>query len=255
VQILDKSFLILETLSSEYAGLTVSELSRRVDLNISTVHRILSTLAERGYIRQDQDKRYCLSLQFIELSSSYLNGLDLKEVAGPFLKEIASALNLTVFLATLMDSQAVYIDRHEHYSNLRCYTVIGERKPLYCTALGKSLLLGFSSAELDQYIEFCDFKKLTEQTIADGKTLREELALSAQRGWTKDDGEAVSGILCFAVPLYDYRGHIIASVSTSANREDMKAENRDVVIQTLLGVSADISRKLGYKGRYEPAIS
>ena len=97
VQILDKSFLVLETLSREFSGLTVSELSKRVDLNISTVHRILGTFAERGYIRQDQDKRYCLSLKFIELSSSYLNGLDLKMVAEPFLKDLASVLKQTVF--------------------------------------------------------------------------------------------------------------------------------------------------------------
>ncbi|MDA3955628.1 IclR family transcriptional regulator [Oceanispirochaeta sp.] len=247
VQILDKSFLVLETLSREITGLTVSELSKRVDLNITTVHRILGTFADRGYIRQDQDKRYCLSLKFIELSSSYLNGLDLKQIAEPFLKDLTSSLKETVFLATLMDNQAVYIDKHEIYQNLRCYTVLGERKPLYCTALGKSLLLGFNEKELNHYFETCEFEVFTEFTITDKNKLRKELKISSARGWTVDDEEAVPGLICFAAPIFDYRGHIIASVSTSFNKEDLQDDDRIRITDQLLEVSGKISKRMGYK--------
>ncbi|MBF9018872.1 MULTISPECIES: IclR family transcriptional regulator [unclassified Oceanispirochaeta] len=247
VQILDKSFLVLETLSRDFAGLSVSELSKKVDLNITTVHRILGTFSDRGYIQQDRDKRYSLSQKFIELSSSYLNGLDLKGVAGSFLKKMSSELQMTVFLATLMDNQAVYIDRHDSFNKLRRYTSIGERKPLYCTALGKSLLLGFSTKDIDRYIENCDFERFTETTVSSREQLLKDLETSSIRGWSVDYEEVIEGIICFAAPIYDYRGHIIAAMSTSINKEDMNPASQDKIINTLIEVSRLISEKMGYR--------
>ncbi|MDC7235063.1 MAG: IclR family transcriptional regulator [Spirochaetales bacterium] len=251
VQILDKSFLVLETLSREFSGLSVSELSKRVDLNISTVHRILATFSARGYIQQDDDKQYSLSQKFIELSSSYLGSLDLKEVAAPFLKDMSAVLNMTVFLATMMDNHAVYIDRHDNLNKLRCYTIIGERKPLYCTALGKSLLMGFSQRELDHYIEHCDFQKFTDTTFNNGDELRKDLEKSRHRGWSVDDEEGVEGVICYAAPIHDYRGHIIAAMSTSINKEDLNSENQQAIIDSLLRVSRLISEKMGYRGKQD----
>lgn len=247
VQILDKSFSILETLSREFAGLSVSELSKRVDLNITTVHRILGSFSNRGYIEQDDEKRYSLSQKFIELSSSYLGGLDLKEVATPFLKQMSDDLKMTVFLATLLDNHAVYIDRHDNFNKLRCYTIIGERKALYYTALGKSLLLGFSTRELDKYIETCDFQRFTETTVGNKEELLKDLEESSARGWTMDDEEEVKGIVCFAAPIHDYRGHLIASMSTSMYKKDLNTESQTMIINTLIKVSRLISEKMGYR--------
>jgi IclR family transcriptional regulator, KDG regulon repressor len=247
VQILDKSFLILETLSREFSGLSVSELSKRVDLNITTVHRILGSFSKRGYIQQDDEKRYRLSQKIIELSSSYLGGLDLKEIAAPFLKQMSDDLKMTVFLATLMDNHAVYIDRHDNLNKLRCYTIIGERKPLYCTALGKSLLLGFSNRELDKYMETCDFQRFTETTVGNREELLNDYEEGLARGWTMDYEEVVEGIICFAAPIHDYRRHIIASMSTSVNKEDLKPESQTKIIHSLIKVSRLISEKMGYR--------
>lgn len=247
VQILDKSFLILETLSREFSGLSVSELSKKVDLNITTVHRILGSFTKRGYIQQDDERLYSLSQKFIELSSSYLGGLDLKDVAAPFLKEMSDELKMTVFLATLVDNHAVYIDRHDNLNKLRCYTIIGERKPLYCTALGKSLLQGFSSRELEKYIETCDFQRFTETTVGNRKELLNDVEEGLARGWTMDYEEVIEGIICFAAPIRDYRGHVIASMSTSINKEDLTSESQTKIIDALKKISLLISEKLGYR--------
>ncbi len=247
VQILDKSFHVLETLSREFSGLSISELARRVDLNISTVHRILSSFSERGYVTQDSEKRYSLSLKFIDLSSSYLMGLDLKAVAEPILKALSEELEETVFLATMMDNQAVYIDRHDYINHLRCYTSIGERKPLYCTALGKSLLLGFTRQEQEAYVAACDFAPFTDKTLKDGETLLEELERSSRRGWTVDDEENVSGVICHAAPIYDYRGHVIAALSTSMNRDETSSEKLNRITTALLSTAGKVSSRMGFQ--------
>ena len=124
---------------------------------------------------------------------------------------------------------------------------MGERKPLYCTALGKSLLLGFNEKELKHYFDHCQFEIITDHTITDKNRLRDELLISSERGWTSDEEEAVPGIICFAAPIYDYRGHIIASMSTSFNKEDLQSDDRIRITDLLLEASESISRKMGYK--------
>ena len=247
VQILDKAFLILETLSRELAGLSVSALSEQMGMNISTVHRILGAFQSRGYVEQTENKRYKLSLKFIAISSSYLHSLELKTETDPFLNKLSAQLKLTVFLATLMEDQVVYIDKHEIYSSFRKYSVIGERRPLYCTALGKALLLGFTREELDLYIVRTAFESFTLRTIRDGGALREELDASRERGWTMDNEEIEEGIVCFAVPIHDYRGKIIASVSTSCFGKEIEGRKEEIV-GSLLAASSRISERMGYKG-------
>jgi DNA-binding IclR family transcriptional regulator len=93
-----------------------------------------------------------LGMEFIELSSLYLNNLELKTEAQPILREL-STLSLsdnTAFLATLQEAEVVYIDKMETFNNLRKYSIIGKRAPLYCTALGKSMLTGKTGEQIRQ---------------------------------------------------------------------------------------------------------
>lgn len=245
-QILGRSFFILETLAREFGGHSVTELSREVDMNVSTVHRILNSLMDRGYVRQDEEKRYSISVKFVELSSSYLNGLDLKKEAEPFLQNLSSRLNLTAFLATRMDDQVVYIDRYAVFDGLRRYATIGERRQLYCTSLGKSLLLGFSDKELREYAATVEYKGPTARSISNGEDLIDEIKHSANRGWTEDNEELVLGVSCMAAPIFDYRGHIIAAISVSGPKENIMGENKKDVVETLAGTASGISKCLGY---------
>ena len=245
-QILGKSFVILETLAREFGGRSVTELAEAVNMNISTVHRILNSMKDRGYVDQDERKRYSISMKFVELSSSYLNSLDLKKEAEPHLMELSRKLNMTVFLATLMENQIVYIDRYEIFDGLRRYASIGERRPLYCTALGKALLLGFSDKELQEYAYTVDYRPYTAKTRDNGDDLIRDVRLAAVRGWSSDEEELQPNVSCRATPIFDYRGHIIAAVSTSGATEQLKGENGESVVEALMITAGRISDNLGY---------
>ncbi len=249
VQILDKAFQILETLSNEWTGLSVSALSEDLGINISTVHRILSSFISRGYVVQTDTKKNKLSLKFIDISSSYLNGLELKSEAHRLLNSLAAKLNQTIFLATLIENQVVYIDKHELFSSFRKYAIIGERRPLYCTALGKSLLLGFDDKALQEYMKETEFRKYTDNTILDKEGLLKDLKVSGMRGWTIDNEEVEDGVICYGVPIYDYRGQIIAAMSTSGFKDHIQGREEDI-ITCLLATSKKISQKMGYKSPY-----
>ncbi len=245
-QILAKTFLVLETLSGKNGGISVTELSRSAGLNISTVHRILGSLMARGYVRQDGERNYSTGLNIINLSSAYLNSLDLKTEAEPFLKDLSGKLNLMVYMATLMDNQIVYIDRHEFFNGLRRYAGIGERRPLYCTALGKVLLTGFSETDLRTYAESAEYNQLTPNTITDAGELIAQVHQAGELGWSHDDEEMEPDTCCRAAPIHDYRGRVIAAISVSGPRETVSGDRQDEVVRELVAAAAGISENLGF---------
>ncbi len=216
VQSLTRAFDIVELLSREQHGLTLTEVSARLDLPQSTTYRLLSALKERGYVEQTKPSSwYRLGLAFVELSSLYLNRLELKTEAEPFLRELSQKTRQTVFMATRDGDQIVYIEKVEQFDSLRKYSIIGQRKPVYATSLGKALLLGLTDIEIREALAHTRFEALGPKTLTDLQRLLYEIQISRERGWTLDDEEAEPGVRCVAAPVRDYRGHVIASVSTS----------------------------------------
>jgi DNA-binding IclR family transcriptional regulator len=250
VQSLDRTFNILEVLAREPNGLTLAEVSDRVDLPRSTTFRLLSVLLQREYVRKAPDtNRYRLGPGFIELSSNYLSNLELKTESAPFMRELASALGTVVFLARRKGDMMVYIDKQEQFTSLRKYAIIGEQRPLYCTALGKALLLDMEDEEIHTLLANTTLRKFGPHTHTSIGLLIEDLHRSKTRGWTYDNEEAEPGINCVAAPIRDYRSQIISSISTSwviELRPDLEPEK---VAGHVTKAADAISAAMGFNGK------
>jgi len=248
VQSLERAFDILEILSNERDGLPLTEIGRRLGLPKSTVFRLLDTLGERGYVERSlANGNYKLGLEFIGLSSLYLNSLDLKVEAQPFLMRLSQDTGKTVFLAILQGNEVVYIDKAETFSSLRKYSIIGERKPLYCTGLGKAFLMTLADEEVRGLLAGQTFKKLTEDTVTDMQTLLQRLAESRERGWVLDDREIEPDIRCIAAPVRDYSGRAIAAISASWDLISQGDTDVDDTARRVMAAAAGVSRRMGHR--------
>jgi IclR family transcriptional regulator, KDG regulon repressor len=248
VQSLDRAFDILELLSKEQNGLTITDIGKQLDLHKSTVHRLLASLKQKGYIEKKLNSHlYKLGLGFIDLCSGYLNNLELKIEAEPFLRKLSMFTTQTVFLAIQQDFQAVYIDKVEKYNSLRRYSIIGQRAPLYCTALGKSLIIGFQDEEIRKNYENHNFISKTNNTITNIDKLFEEINITRKRGWSLDNEEFELGVKCIAAPIYDYRKKIISAVSTSWYTDISNNLEIDKIAQYVMDTAVEISRRMGYR--------
>ena len=247
VQSLDRAFDILELLSKEPEGMILTEIGNRLNLHKSTVFRLLSSLKNRGYIEKIDNNIYKLGLGFIDLCSIYLNNLELKTEAEPFMRKLSMFSTQTVFLAILQDNKAVYIDKVENFESMRKYSIIGRKTPLHSSALGKSLLMGIPDEEIKEIFAESGFEIKTKNTIRDITRLLDEIKISRERGWSFDDEEGEEGIRCVAAPIYDYRNKIIASVSTAWY---FNVTNLDVntISEYVKTAANDISRHMGYTG-------
>ena len=246
VQSIDRIFDIIELLSNEQQGTSITEIGRRLELHKSTVHRLLSVLRERGYIEKDAETNfYRIGPRFVDVASLYLNKLEIKTEAEPFLQELSRGVNETVYIAILQDSEVVYINKVEQFDSLRKYSVIGQRKPIYCTSLGKSLMLDKSDEEIRALLANVQFEPFTKNTHRSVETLIADVARSRSSGWTRDDEEEEIGTQCVGAPVYDYRGRIIAAISVSTRKKGVEGLRFEQVGPRVVSTARGISARLG----------
>ena len=249
VQSLDRTFDILELLANEQNGFTLVQISEKLDLPRSTVHRLLSVLLQREFVRKTPEtNKYRLGPGFISLCSHYLNSLELKTESSPFMDELSVTTGNVVFLAIRQDDKMVYVDSKEQINSLRKYAIIGQRKPLYCTSLGKALLTGLTDDQIRMILAHETFEKKGPNTHTNIESLLQDIRESKRRGWTLDDQEAEPAINCVAAPIHDYRGQVIAAISTSwvlAQHPEMNPESMSILVKKC---AANISFNMGYIG-------
>ncbi|MEG0091258.1 MAG: helix-turn-helix domain-containing protein, partial [Oscillospiraceae bacterium] len=116
IQSVERALDIIEVLATESSGLGITEISSRVGLAKSTVHRFMTTLTKRGYAAQCNDGKYKLGLKLIESVSCYINSLELQTEARPYLAAITSKLGLTAHLGILESDQVIYIEKMDVFA-------------------------------------------------------------------------------------------------------------------------------------------
>lgn len=246
IQSIDRALDMLEVLATQKDGLGISAIAQRTKLSKSTAHRIAASLVERGYVEHDTSGNYRLGLKYIEIASFYINSLELQTEARPFLRELTSQLGLTAHLGILDAHEVVYVEKLDVFPGVRLYSQIGYRVPAYCSSLGKCLLSGLSSDDLESVLVNCPFERFTEHTITNLKELKKQLRQVRAQGWAMDDEEHDIGNRCVGAPIFDYRGDVIAAVSASGPLTILNDEHLPMIVEKVRTSAMQISRRLGY---------
>jgi IclR family KDG regulon transcriptional repressor len=252
VQAIERAALILDTLSQKSQGISLRELSAEVELPKGTTHRLLSSLAYFGYVRQNlTTKDYLLGFRLVELGNRLLNQLDLRTEAKPLLLELGRRVKETVHLVIFDQNEVLYIekvDSDENPGGLRMASKIGSRTKAHSCAVGKVLLADLSEDQLDEYTKQQGLPKLTERTLTDPAQLKEHLEAVRKRGYAVDDEENERGIRCVAAPIRNESGKVIAATSISGPAIRITRERiRDTLQREIMETAAHISKRLGFR--------
>jgi IclR family transcriptional regulator, KDG regulon repressor len=247
IQSIDRALNILEVLATQRDGLGITAIAKRTGLSKSTVHRILISLALRGYVEHETtSSNYRLGLKYIEIASYYINSLELQTEARPFLWDLTSELGLTAHLGILDAHEVVYVEKLDVFPGVRLYSQIGYRVPAYCSSLGKCLLSGLSSDDLEAAMTHCSFERFTDKTITNLRDLKKNLRLVRERGWALDDEEHDIGHRCIGAPIFDYRGDVVAAVSASGPITVLSDDRINQVVDKVRNSAMKISQRMGY---------
>ncbi|CAN5175034.1 allantoin degradation transcriptional regulator AllR [soil metagenome] len=240
VQSVDRALLLLELLAQAGGRLPISDLAARSGLPIGTVHRLLASLAGRGYVRQDPDRRYALGTSLLPLgdaATQLLTGW-----AQPFLVELAAQSGETSNLAVLEDDHVVYVAQAPGRHRMRMFTEVGRRALPHSTAMGKVLLAWQDEDHVRRVLGRLGLPGRTERTITTAAGFTHELARVRERGWADDDEEEETGVRCVAVPVSD-GARLVAALSVSAPASRLEPGQQDVVA-VLQRIAADLARSL-----------
>ena len=239
---------ILDALAGSQEQLGVSELSAMTTLPSATVHRLLCTLVDRGYVRQDpMTRRYMLGAQLLKLGSSA--GRLLGAWVTPLLGRLVSATGESANLAVLEDDQVVYVAQTPSPHRMRLFTEIGNRVPVHSTAVGKVLLAFRPRHVAAAMLARQGMPARTPRTITQPEAFVEELDRVVERGFATDDEEEEDGVRCVAVPVFGIGDGIAAiSLSGPASRFDPGAAQA-WVIPLMLRAAAEITEQLMAEGR------
>ncbi len=241
----ERALNILEAASQRREGLTNSEISRRLGIPKSSASYILRTLERRGYLRRDTETgRYRLGLKLLSLGGETQAGLDIAEVALPFMRGLVERLGMTCHLAVVDQNEAVYIEKVEAPGFFKVNTWVGRRMFLHSTSVGKALLAWMPRAERDTLLHNCDFKRRTPKTITSHARLVAELERVHQQGYAVDDEENSLGARCIAAPVFDALGNVVAALGVSGTLTQMDSAKMTRVEDALKDTARRVSRQL-----------
>ena len=136
-----KALDTLECLASADQPLSAQEVARQCGMSRPTAYRLLTTLLARDYVTTAHDSgHYHIGAQVLSLSKSFLDRLDLPELAKAHMRQIGQVSRETVHLAVLDGTDMLYVGKVDGSQSVRMHCTLGTRNPLYCTAMGKAVL-------------------------------------------------------------------------------------------------------------------
>ncbi len=241
IQSLARGLKILNLLEQARSGMGTTEVAREMRIDKSSASRLLHTLANYGFVAQDEGTaRYQLGPRLLSLGQRLLDRISLRDHARPTLRKLVDETGECAHLAILAQRQALYIDQAESSAALRVESEIGTLSPLHCTALGKAMLAFGDGALPEVLLPF------TQRTITDQAVLQAQLLQIRQRGYAIDDEEYNYGVRCVAAPVHDHRGLLLGAIGISGPGGRVTLERIDEFGVIVRQVAADLSAKLGY---------
>lgn len=247
IQSVQRALRILSFFSSKNPRLGITEISRLLNLPKPTVHGLMQTLHEEGFLQQDPETRkYALGLKIYELGTYLSATLKINQVGLNPARRLAENTHRMVRLA-IWDRNAALVTLNlfpNFHAGFQHH--LGPRLPAYCTALGK-VMLAFLPEELCiEFIQSTDFIPCATHTRTDKGLFREEIRQVYFTGFATESEEYMNGMSCIAAPIRSNNGECAGGISISDSPSLLSGPDREKHTRQLLSTAMEISRSMGY---------
>ncbi|WP_040816547.1 IclR family transcriptional regulator [Nocardia concava] len=228
--------------------LGVTEIANELGITKAAVHRILTALRSRDLITlEPTTRRYALGHAAMALGRAYLARTDLRVMAGPELRRLATLTGETATLSIRRGDTRMYVDQVVPDQELRMEVALGQPYPLHAGSSSKAILAYLRKEEIDEYLRRHELTAFTAATITSQRKLRTELNAVRTRGYAVSLGERQIGAASIAAPVLDHDGGVVAAISVCGPLSRFEPHIDDYV-PMLLKASGALSTQLGYTG-------
>ncbi|SDE97118.1 transcriptional regulator, IclR family [Bhargavaea beijingensis] len=210
---LDNALSVLAEFTLETPTWGLRELSKKMDMNHTVLHRILKTFEEWGYLRQNPlTKEYELGLKILEFTSVVKQRMKLSEFVVPVMHELVDEVGETAFLTLRDGDKGVTVEIVECERPIKFNVSIGTRTPLHAGASCK-VILAFMDREEQINILPESLQAFTSKTVTERDALLRDLDAIRDSGVCVTKGEFSEAVLGIAVPLFNTRRDVVGSLT------------------------------------------
>ncbi len=241
-----KALDILQLFSRNKPELSLTEISEMMGISKSTIHHILTTQIECGFIEKSESGKFILGKKMIAISqAAYVNAV-IRDQAAPHLRKLGDLCNESIYLSVLDGMYLLYIYAIETANRLMARTSVGNHSELHSSAAGKTILAYLPEDEAVQIINNTGMKKYTEKTKINKEKLFTEFREIRENGYAIDAEEYELNAYCIGAPIFSASGHVIAACSISGTDPGILGVRKEYIVRNLLKTTNDISRNFGY---------
>jgi DNA-binding IclR family transcriptional regulator len=245
---LAKGLALLECFSKNQSELTISQFAAMLQINRSSVFRLVFTLEQLGYIRKSANKTYRLNSKVMRLGFNALSNQSIIELSTPILKELRDRTTAACNLAILEGNELVYLNHIDAKGPFTATVKIGTRWPAHATVMGQLLLAALPVEEVKQrYKNFKDWKRYSEITPYDLNSLLHRLEHVRSQPAMISWGHFLTGVVVCAAPIYGQRDHErVAVIAISCPMDTYSRDYFETEMQQCVIDAANEISKLVY---------
>lgn len=239
---------ILKSFSAKSPTWGVAELAAHLSLSSSSVHRVLSTLADEGVLDQDAEtSRYRLGLSVFDMAAAMPKQRSLHEAVLVSMTELRSRTGETVQVGVLDGREVVYVERLDSPNTVRVFTELGRRVPAHRTSSGKAIVAFLPASQRDKLLDGWALDRKTQHTITNLTDLRQELSAVRRQGYAENRQESELGVVSVAAPIRDVTGQAVAALSLAGPSERMDTKRAEYA-HAVTTLARTVSAQMGWAG-------
>ena len=240
VEALARGLEVIRSFDRIHAKQTISQISERTLLARPTVLRLLLTLEELGYVR-NQDNLYSLTPKVVDLGMAYVSALGLYGVAKPHMENLSKAVDQTISIAELDGSDIVYTGRVEVPKIISVGVTVGARLPSASTALGRVLLAAVADSDLHNVLSTPSLSMYIPRTRFTAEQIRPRLQTVREQGWAESDEDLQYGVQAIAAPIRGGDGEVVAAVGLGTHTSEI---GKEIVRERYLPLLLETARNI-----------
>ena len=242
IQSVQRAAAILEYIALQ-GGAGISELSRELQLNKSTVFSLVKTLEGLGFVfKNERTENYQATYRLRTLADASQDSRSIISFARPWLEKLQQKYDETVHFVRLQEHMVVYLEKLESNKTNRIHSDIGGTMPLHCTGVGKAILAWQSEEIVEEFIRESGLPAMTSHTIRKADILKEELRRVRAQGFSIDDEENQDDLYCIGVPVFGRNQEVTYAISLSIPKYRKDEIDLSEAVQDLRETAREISK-------------
>ncbi|MGH9158549.1 MAG: IclR family transcriptional regulator [Vicinamibacteraceae bacterium] len=249
ITLVGKVLRIVEALRDAPEGLPLQALARRTGYVKSSIHRILLSLRQHGYVQQDEPGGpYRLGLKFVAIGRAVNGNVSLVQVVRPHLRELVAAFDESAYLAVLRGERGIFVDVQETSRDLRLVGPLGAEVHFHATAAGKAIAAFFPTERRAALLARLPLTHLTPRTITSRPGVERHWGRVRRLGIAVNHEETIVGAVFLAAPVFDAEPHVCGAISVGIPKARFSATLGRAMAAALKDTCTRLSETLAAAG-------